>query len=193
MRRTRFDDWPCPIARTTDLIGDWWTPLVMREAFYGRRRFEEFQTSLDAPACGADGPAQPARATRGCCSGSSTSRHPPRLRVPAHRQGARVLGRAGGDVALGQRLAVARRARSRRSCSRIARPATIVTPARDRRAHRRTPRRPPPAHGPQPRGRHTAHLLTRRQHPSPSVNPRLRRDFGAAGRANSRRKRGYRA
>ncbi len=49
MRRTRFDDWPCPIARTTDLIGDWWTPLVMREAFSGRRRFEEFQTSLDAP------------------------------------------------------------------------------------------------------------------------------------------------
>ncbi len=49
MRRTRFDDWPCPIARTTDLIGDWWTPLVMREAFMGRRRFDEFQTALDAP------------------------------------------------------------------------------------------------------------------------------------------------
>jgi DNA-binding HxlR family transcriptional regulator len=49
MRRTRFDDWPCPIARTTDLIGDWWTPLVLREAFLGRRRFEEFQAALDAP------------------------------------------------------------------------------------------------------------------------------------------------
>ena len=49
MRRTRFDEWPCPIARTTDLIGDWWTPLIMREAFSGRRRFEEFQTALDAP------------------------------------------------------------------------------------------------------------------------------------------------
>ena len=49
MRRTRFDDWPCPIARTTDLIGDWWTPLVMREAFNGRRRFEEFQEVLGAP------------------------------------------------------------------------------------------------------------------------------------------------
>ena len=49
MRRTRFDDWPCPIARTTDLIGDWWTPLVMREAFLGRRRFEEFQVALDVP------------------------------------------------------------------------------------------------------------------------------------------------
>jgi DNA-binding HxlR family transcriptional regulator len=46
MRRTRFDTWPCSIARTVDLIGDWWTPLVMREAFYGARRFEEFQRRL---------------------------------------------------------------------------------------------------------------------------------------------------
>ena len=46
MRRTRFDDAPCPIARTTDLIGDWWTPIVMREAFLGRRRFDEFQRAL---------------------------------------------------------------------------------------------------------------------------------------------------
>jgi DNA-binding HxlR family transcriptional regulator len=49
VRRTRFDEWPCPIARATDLIGDWWTPLIMREAFSGRRRFEEFQSALDAP------------------------------------------------------------------------------------------------------------------------------------------------
>jgi DNA-binding HxlR family transcriptional regulator len=49
VRRTRFDDWPCPIARTTDLIGDWWTPLVMREAFTGRRRFDEFQEALGIP------------------------------------------------------------------------------------------------------------------------------------------------
>jgi DNA-binding HxlR family transcriptional regulator len=49
VRRTRFDDWPCPIARAADLIGDWWTPLVMREAFFGRRRFDEFQSALNAP------------------------------------------------------------------------------------------------------------------------------------------------
>jgi DNA-binding HxlR family transcriptional regulator len=29
-----------------DLLGDWWTPLVLREAFYGVRRFDEFQRSL---------------------------------------------------------------------------------------------------------------------------------------------------
>ena len=46
MRRTRFDQDVCPIARTTDLIGDWWTPVVMREAFYGSRRFEQFQERL---------------------------------------------------------------------------------------------------------------------------------------------------
>jgi DNA-binding HxlR family transcriptional regulator len=46
MRRTRFSDWHCSIARTVDLTGDWWTPLVMREAFYGARRFEEFQRHL---------------------------------------------------------------------------------------------------------------------------------------------------
>lgn len=49
MRRTRFDDQPCPIARTTDLIGDWWTPLVMREAFTGKRRFDELQSALNVP------------------------------------------------------------------------------------------------------------------------------------------------
>lgn len=46
MRRTRFDASPCPIARTTDLIGDWWTPIIMREAFLGRRRFDDFQQAL---------------------------------------------------------------------------------------------------------------------------------------------------
>ena len=46
MRRTRFDQDICPIACTTDLMGDWWTPVVMREAFYGCRRFEQFQERL---------------------------------------------------------------------------------------------------------------------------------------------------
>lgn len=49
MRRTRFDDAPCPIARATDLIGDWWTPMVLRDAMFGRKRFEDFQTGLGVP------------------------------------------------------------------------------------------------------------------------------------------------
>ncbi len=46
MRRTRFNDWHCSIARTIDLMGDAWTPLVLREAFYGKQRFEEFLERL---------------------------------------------------------------------------------------------------------------------------------------------------
>lgn len=49
MRRTRFDDWDCPIARTTDLLGDWWTPLVLRQAFRGERRFDQIQRSIGIP------------------------------------------------------------------------------------------------------------------------------------------------
>ncbi len=47
MRRTRFDDAPCPIARTVDLLGDWWTPMVLRELLFGRRRFGDIQERLD--------------------------------------------------------------------------------------------------------------------------------------------------
>ena len=49
MTKKGFDDWPCPIARTTDLIGDRWTPLVLRELFSGRRRFDAIQESLGIP------------------------------------------------------------------------------------------------------------------------------------------------
>lgn len=49
MRRTRFHRWPCPIARATDLLGDWWTPLVLRNATFGQRRFDELQSSLGVP------------------------------------------------------------------------------------------------------------------------------------------------
>src|SRR5690606_26052361 len=38
-----FANWPCSGARTMDLLGDWWTPLVLREVLYGIRRFDEIQ------------------------------------------------------------------------------------------------------------------------------------------------------
>ena len=46
MKRTRFADDICPIARTTDLMGDWWTPLVMREFLVGPRKFDQLQERL---------------------------------------------------------------------------------------------------------------------------------------------------
>lgn len=46
MKRTSFAHWPCSVARTMDLLGDRWTPLVLREAFCGVRRFDGFQQGL---------------------------------------------------------------------------------------------------------------------------------------------------
>jgi DNA-binding HxlR family transcriptional regulator len=36
----------CSVARALELVGERWTLLVVRDAFLGRRRFEEFQESL---------------------------------------------------------------------------------------------------------------------------------------------------
>jgi DNA-binding HxlR family transcriptional regulator len=36
----------CSIARTLEVVGDRWTMLVIREAFWGTRRFDEFQRNL---------------------------------------------------------------------------------------------------------------------------------------------------
>jgi len=36
----------CPVARALDVIGDWWSLLIIRDAFDGVRRFSEFQTGL---------------------------------------------------------------------------------------------------------------------------------------------------
>jgi DNA-binding HxlR family transcriptional regulator len=44
--RTRFDDSECPVARSVDAIGDWWSLLIVRDAFDGSRRFGDFQRSL---------------------------------------------------------------------------------------------------------------------------------------------------
>jgi DNA-binding HxlR family transcriptional regulator len=45
MKRKRFGDMSCPIARTLDVVGEWWTLLIIRDALLGARRFEEFRRS----------------------------------------------------------------------------------------------------------------------------------------------------
>ena len=45
-RRVSFWDAGCPVARALDVIGDWWSLLIIRDAFDGVRRFGEFQAGL---------------------------------------------------------------------------------------------------------------------------------------------------
>jgi DNA-binding HxlR family transcriptional regulator len=46
MRRKSFGSARCPVARSLDMIGDWWTLLLVRDALRGARRFSEFQEKL---------------------------------------------------------------------------------------------------------------------------------------------------
>jgi DNA-binding HxlR family transcriptional regulator len=46
VKRTSFEGDACPIARSLDAIGDWWSMLIIREALFGTRRFGEFQKRL---------------------------------------------------------------------------------------------------------------------------------------------------
>ena len=46
MQRRSLDDSTCPVARSLDSIGDWWTLLIVRDAMHGVRRFSDFQRSL---------------------------------------------------------------------------------------------------------------------------------------------------
>ncbi len=46
MRRTSFEDMPCPLGRAADALGDSWSVLILREVFYGHHRFDEFVAEL---------------------------------------------------------------------------------------------------------------------------------------------------
>jgi DNA-binding HxlR family transcriptional regulator len=46
MQRKSFDSMPCPIARSLERVGEWWSMLILRDALHGFTRFDQFQNSL---------------------------------------------------------------------------------------------------------------------------------------------------
>lgn len=46
MQRKSFADMACPIARSLEQVGEWWSMLILRDAFAGKTRFDEFRESL---------------------------------------------------------------------------------------------------------------------------------------------------
>ncbi len=46
MSKQRFRRENCSVARSLELVGEWWSMLIMREAYYGTRRFDDFQRNL---------------------------------------------------------------------------------------------------------------------------------------------------
>ena len=46
MQHKSFEGMQCPIARSLERVGEWWSMLILRDAFHGLTRFDQFQQSL---------------------------------------------------------------------------------------------------------------------------------------------------
>jgi DNA-binding HxlR family transcriptional regulator len=47
--RREYDGELCPVARSLEIIGERWTLLIIRDAFYGVTRFNDFRSHLGLP------------------------------------------------------------------------------------------------------------------------------------------------
>ncbi|MCB0999634.1 MAG: helix-turn-helix transcriptional regulator [Acidimicrobiales bacterium] len=46
MRQTSFADFHCSLARSLEVMGDWWSPLILRDLWAGIDRFDDLVTDL---------------------------------------------------------------------------------------------------------------------------------------------------
>jgi DNA-binding HxlR family transcriptional regulator len=46
MRRKSFEDMNCSVAQTLEVVGEWWSMLIVRDCFLGVTRFDDFQARL---------------------------------------------------------------------------------------------------------------------------------------------------
>ena len=112
VKRTSFAEMHCSIAQTLEVVGEWWTLLILRDAFLGVTRFDDWQRRL--------GIARNVLSARldvlveqGILERRQYQDHPPRDEY--------VLTRKGTDLSAGARRAPGvgrplRRARRRRRC-----------------------------------------------------------------------------
>ena len=46
VQRTSFETMNCSVAQCLEVVGEWWSMLIIRDAFLGVRRFDDFQARL---------------------------------------------------------------------------------------------------------------------------------------------------
>jgi DNA-binding HxlR family transcriptional regulator len=46
VQRVSFEDMNCSVAQCLEVVGEWWSLLIVRDAFLGVRRFDDFQARL---------------------------------------------------------------------------------------------------------------------------------------------------
>lgn len=111
MGRKRFGDMNCGVAQALEALGDWWTLLIVRDAFFGARRFGEFERSL--------GIAKNILTTRlrrlvehGVFERVAAGTAGNESRIPPHRQGPCAVAGADGAARVVRRMGVRARQRA---------------------------------------------------------------------------------
>ncbi|TDC17107.1 winged helix-turn-helix transcriptional regulator [Kribbella albertanoniae] len=46
MRNTSFAEFHCSLAQSLEVMGDWWSPLILRDLYLGLDRFDQLVTDL---------------------------------------------------------------------------------------------------------------------------------------------------
>jgi len=87
MQHKSFRKHACPIARSLERVGEWWSMLIMRDALFGLRRFDEFQKTASAsrPICWRDGSMRWSKPD--CLERHRYSAHPPRMKYRPTQRG----------------------------------------------------------------------------------------------------------
>ena len=100
MERKSFADMECSVAQCLEVVGEWWSMLVVRDAFLGVTRFDAFQKRL-----GISRNILQQRLARlvdaGVLRREPYSEHPRALRLPADRQGPRPVARPHRHASVG--------------------------------------------------------------------------------------------
>jgi DNA-binding HxlR family transcriptional regulator len=86
MRLTSLSDMNCSVARTLDVVGEWWTLLIIRDALRGAARFDEFRDSLGM-ARGVLSSRLHKLVDQGILSRQQYSEHPPRYEYTLTEKG----------------------------------------------------------------------------------------------------------
>ena len=179
MGRKRFRDMNCGIAQALEALGDWWTLLIVRDAFFGARRFGDFEKSLGIAKNILSDRLQRLvehEIFRQVDVGESR----PALRVPAHREGRGPAAAAHGAARLVRRVGLRARARAGD------REGPAHEPAHAQAARHR--RRGPPAHAPRSAQRAGPGGIARDRAPPEATPARCGRNRKPSSRSAPRRR-----
>ena len=71
-QKIRLEDRECPLSATLGLVGEWWTLLILHDAFDGYSRFDQFQENLGISSSLLTSRLQAHGRRQACSNGAST-------------------------------------------------------------------------------------------------------------------------